>query len=417
MNSPDLIPALPRLLSFVGGLALLLSPPAAAQETYSLDELLEIGREQNPSVLAFRAGAEAAEADRRDAGRWPNPEVGFDVGRGDPFGADESRTVRGFTLRQGLENPWVRHHRLRALDERAGAAAEEVRERVLEVEYEIRLHFYRVLYLRELLRLARLNEEAMAEILELMETRARVGEVKELEAIRLRVEHMRARNEVEAALMELDQFRRHLNTFLGNVLPTDYVLEGELSYDPEEPSLERLTSRVLSDHPALVEAVRMREAARAEWQAARGAWFPSPVISGSSRRVLDGEIRQVGVGIQVPLWNQSRNAARREEEEYRRAAHREEARRMELEAQLMIHHNRLRLARQTLQLFEEGLLAEAETSMEIADTSYRQGEISLVEYLDARRTHQSIQIERQQALFDWNRERAALEQAAGGISP
>ncbi len=52
--------------------------------------------------------------------------------------------------------------------------------------------------------------------------------------------------------------------------------------------------------------------------------------------------------------------------------------------------------------------------MRIAETSYRQGEVSFVEYLDARRTYQSIQIEYQQALFDWNRQRAALDRAAGG---
>jgi outer membrane protein TolC len=52
--------------------------------------------------------------------------------------------------------------------------------------------------------------------------------------------------------------------------------------------------------------------------------------------------------------------------------------------------------------------------MEIAEASYRQGEISFMEYLDARRTYHSIQIQRQQALFDWNVEWATLERAAGG---
>ena len=87
---------------------------------------------------------------------------------------------------------------------------------------------------------------------------------------------------------------------------------------------------------------------------------------------------------------------------------------MELEANLLTHHNHLLLHRETLRLFEEGLLEEAEVSMQIAEVSYREGEISLVEYLDARRTHRSIQIEFQQALYDWNRELAELERAAGG---
>ena len=83
-------------------------------------------------------------------------------------------------------------------------------------------------------------------------------------------------------------------------------------------------------------------------------------------------------------------------------------------AQLMIHHNHLRLLDRTLDLFREGLLEEADVSMAIAETSYREGEISLVEYLDARRTYQSIQMEFQVALFDWNREFSELDRVAGG---
>jgi cobalt-zinc-cadmium efflux system outer membrane protein len=87
---------------------------------------------------------------------------------------------------------------------------------------------------------------------------------------------------------------------------------------------------------------------------------------------------------------------------------------MDLEAELMVHHNHLLLHRQTLTLFQEGLLEEADTSMQITDTSYREGEVSLLEYLDARRTYQSVQIEYHQALYEWNLELAELERAAGG---
>ena len=317
-------------------------------------------------------------------------------------------------MRQLLENPVVRSHRLGALSASAAAARDEVRSGSLDVEYEIRMHFFRILFLQELVELTRLNADALAGTRDLMETRAQVGEVKELEAIRLRVEHLRARNAAEAALLELDQYRRHLNTFLGNVLPADFTLVGELAADTPEPELEALVQGALPTHPDLARAAREREEAEHRMKASRMRWLPDPVISGSSERGLDGEIRRVGVGIQIPLWNQSRAATEADRQRMVGAAQREEALRLEVEAQLMIHLNHLRLNRQTLRLFQEGLLEEAETSMQIAETSYREGEISLVEYLDARRTYHSIRIEYFQALYDWNVERAALERAAGG---
>lgn len=214
--------------------------------------------------------------------------------------------------------------------------------------------------------------------------------------------------------MELDQNRSHLNTFLRNALPEGYLLEGTLAADATEPELDFLKREILPGHPVLRRALKEREAAIQELRESQTSWLPDPVISGSSRREMDGDVRSFGIGLRIPLWNQSRAATQSSREKVRLAEYREESIRLELEAQLMIHHNHLSLTRRTLRLFEEGLLREAEASMEIAEVSYRAGEISFMEYLDARRTSHSIQIQRQQALYDWNVERAALDRAAGG---
>jgi len=226
---------LPLLALF--GLGLPVS--SAAQESFALEDLLRIGRERNPTVQALRAEHSAMEAQRKASGRWANPELEYEWGSGDPRDGGATRNLSGFTARQVLENPFIRHYRLGGIEAEVDAAAEDVRSGVLDVELEIRMHVYRILFLQEMLELARLNEEALGEIRTLIETRARVGEVRELEAIRLRVEHLKARNERQAAAMELDQYRRHLNTFLGNALPEDFTLTGSLKAGGPEPDLDR----------------------------------------------------------------------------------------------------------------------------------------------------------------------------------
>jgi cobalt-zinc-cadmium efflux system outer membrane protein len=373
-----------------------------------------MGQERNPTLLSLRAEEAAMEAHRRDRGRLENPELAYEAGEGELFDSDGTWEMRELTIRQAIENPFSRSHRLGALRASVAAAGEGVRAGVLDVDYEIRLHFYRILFLQERVRLARLNEEALGEIRGLIETRAAVGEVRELEAIRLRVEHLRAENQVQAAELELDQFRRHLNTFLGEALPDDYGLEGELTADLVVPDLAVLREEALPGHPALGKAGFERESAARELQASRVAWLPNPMVAATSGKELDGDILKFGVGIQIPLWNQARAATQHSREALNRMTYREEALRLELQTELITHHNHLRMHRRTLLLFREALLEEAETSMQIAETSYRAGEISFVEYLDALRTYQSIQIEYQLALYDWNRELAALDRAAGG---
>jgi cobalt-zinc-cadmium efflux system outer membrane protein len=385
-----------------------------AQESYSLEDLLRIGREVNPTVLSLRASRSALEADRKDAGRFPNPELEYETGEGDLFESSGTWSLHEWSVRQTLQSPLARHHRLAALDRGVDAAVERVRMGEMEADYEVRSHFFRILYLQEQLRLARLNEEALEAIRGLIEARAAVGEVRELETIRLRVEHMRAQNQTQAVEMELDQFRSHLNTFLGNSLPHDFNLAGELASDLTVPELDRLQNELLPGHPAIQETSRLREAADHRRKAAGTGWLPDPVLSASSGRELDGDVLKFGIGIQIPLWNQSRAAAERERWRTLQLEHQKAAILLGLQAELMIHHNHLRLHRRTLLLFQEGLLAEANASMEIAEVSYREGEISFVEYLDARRTYQSIQLEYHEALYDWNRELAELDRAVGG---
>jgi cobalt-zinc-cadmium efflux system outer membrane protein len=386
----------------------------SAQQAYTLEDPLRVGREVNPTLLSLRAGHAASEANRRDAGRFPNPELEYEAGEGELFESPGTWSLSEISLRQAIQNPLARHHRLAAVQLGVDAAQEQVRFGEVQVDYEVRLHFYGILLLQERLRLARLNEEALKAIRGLIEARAAVGEVRELEAIRLRVEHLRAQNETQAAELELDQLRRELNTFLGNSLPEDFSLAGELASDLMVPELDRLEREVLPGHPELLEAARRREAADHIRRAAGVGWIPDPVLSASSGKELDGDILKFGIGIQIPLWNQSRAAAERERQTVVQLERQEEALLLGLQAELMIHHNHLRMHRRTLLLFQEGLLAEAEASMEIAEVSYREGEISFLEYLDSRRTYQSIQIEYQQALFDWNREWAELDRAVGG---
>jgi cobalt-zinc-cadmium efflux system outer membrane protein len=407
------------LLSFAVLPALGFQGPVGAQasgeqETFALQDLLRIARERNPDLLARRAERESLDADRRAAGRFQNPEFEFVTGEGDPFEGTEKKTLREFSVSQTIDNPLSRHFRQGARRQLVEAAEEGFRFGTLEVDYEVRLHFFRILFLRDLLRLAQLNEEALDEVRGLIETRAEVGEVKELEAIRLRVEHMRAQNEVNAAELELEQVRQRLNMFLSNALPVDYALEGELEADLVIPELAYLREEALPRHPLIGQAARKRAAAGQQLRASRFQWIPDPVVSATSAKELDGDIFKWGFGFEIPLWNQSRAAAERERQTLRQLEHQGEGLLLELEAEIMVHHNHLLLHRRTLQLFQEGLLEEAETSMEIAEVSYREGEISFVEYLDARRTFQSIQIEFQQALYDWNRELAELDRAVGG---
>jgi len=97
---------------------------------------------------------------------------------------------------------------------------------------------------------------------------------------------------------------------------------------------------------------------------------------------------------------------RMEEEELR-------ALQIEISTEIKSRISQLRLSEQSLQIFHQGLLEQAEESLKIAEISYTQGEISLIDYLDSQRTYFHILNDYQDSLYQWNADKAALERAIG----
>jgi cobalt-zinc-cadmium efflux system outer membrane protein len=87
--------------------------------------------------------------------------------------------------------------------------------------------------------------------------------------------------------------------------------------------------------------------------------------------------------------------------------------RLDLSTEIAIRLGHLALSTEQIEVFREGLLNQAEVSLRLSETSYRQGEISLLEYLDAQRTYYSILNDYQNSLYSWNLDRAALAKAVG----
>ncbi len=74
-----------------------------------------------------------------------------------------------------------------------------------------------------------------------------------------------------------------------------------------------------------------------------------------------------------------------------------------------------RTARQQIEMFETGLLKQAEEALRIARVSYQQGAASLFEVIDAQRVHRQMLLEYAQARAAFSIAQARLERWAGGL--
>jgi len=394
---------------------LLLPPPllAGQQEEFSLPDIVELGLSNNPLLKAQARDVEATKAAYQASRRLFNPTFAFQAGRAESYDGTEERNTNGLSLSQYLENPLKRHYRIRMSENEWQAVEFSLSSARLDVVYEVKRHFFMILLLKEKEELALKSLESLEEAHRLIRTRVELGETRELEAIKLEVEVLRARNVLSGVRTQLQLARQHMNVLLGNTLPEGFSLVGELVYTPLTVQEDILRDTALRRHPLINRMERYLEQARNRLSYARSSRIPDPELSGFIDNELDGKNRGVGISLTVPLWNFGTKQITEARSMSRKQDHEMEALRLEVATNVAVHLNTLRLSAERIDLFHSGLLKQAEESLKISEASYRQGEISLIDYLDSQRTYYSILNDYYDSLYTWNVDKAALEKATG----
>lgn len=380
---------------------------------FSLQELVDRGLVNSPLIAAKVQEVNARHAAYKAAKRLTNPELTFAWGKAESYDELVQRNTSEFVFSQPLENPFKRHYRIQVF-ERDWEATEYLLEYTkLELMYEIKNHYYQILLQKEKLELAKKNADSIAEIYQLILKRAQLGEVKELDAIKLQVESLMAQNALNKIWTDLQLAKERLNKFMGNTLPPDFNVQGELEYIPLNVDEQVLLAEILPSHPLIKEKEKRNEQAQENIRFVKWQLLPDFKLIGFSKKELDGRNKGLGITLDIPLWNwRSKEVA--EAESLLLKQHQElRTIKMELSTETKTKVNQLRLSARTLNLFTTGLLKQAEESLKIAEISYTHGEISLIDFLDSQRTYFSIMTDYQDSLYAWNADRAALERAIG----
>jgi len=405
----------PRTVLLVLAAALLAAAPGAAQErAYTLEELTTIALQSNPALAAGALELSAREAAYRASKRLTNPDIEFRLGRAEAHDAPAERGTYGFALTQTIESPFMRGPRIDMEKNSWEEAAEAQAFRALDVAFEVKNGYYSLLLLQEKEGLLRRISDSVRETAELVRRRADLGEVRPLDAIKLEVEALKAGTETAAVRADMETARESLNALLDNALPEGFRVAGGLSYERVDIDEAALLDRALTGHPLIRAREKSLERLRNSLRYVKGQRFPDLALTGFSESGLDGVNRGVGLSLSLPLWNfKSREIA---EAAFSALAGEQElkAARLERAKEIRAAVRRVRLAEETLAVFTTALLRQVEESLAIAEVAYREGEISLLDFLDSQRTYNSVLGDYHQALFDWNIERAALEKAAGG---
>jgi len=407
------------ILSFILMGIILGSHQAMAEENqpqrlYKIDEIIEIALEKNPSVSSAISSIDIVKGKLRATKAYPNPEVKFFLANGKSREDNSTDTEYGIAVEQPLEWPLKRLYRRKAAEEAIRVTEFEKEAVKVEIIFTAKQLSYLILLSKKDTEIAIQNLDTSRTLLSIIERRVELGESRELDFIKTRIETLKIERDLIRAETNLSLVKAVLNRFLADSLEEDFDIDGELKPPSTIYRLKELTQLVVNFNPQL--KAQKAEINRTGFSLLeqKNLRFPDIFLQGFYEREIDKTSLGGGIGISIPLWNLNQGGIQSARAEERKASYDLKLLEIEIGNRLDNQYKNYKVAFEQSKIFSEELLDRSKRSLEIAQFSYEQGETPLLDVLDALRTYRDTLREFYQVLYEFYISEITLEKISGG---
>lgn len=376
-------------------------PPSLA-DSIDLPQLLSLLEDHNPLLAGAKARQAGAEGAMTTAKAYPNPEIeiagGASTGIGD--GALNGSNQMAY-LSQPIDLPFVREAR-RQVAETGITSAEQANLAVwLTVRAQTLQAFYEILRRQAEWTVSQDNEKLLQQIRDKVALKVEIGEAARYEVVKAEAEWMNAVKLSNTASVQVEDAKSALRALFAGALPESFDIKGELPPTPKHlPTLDRLRSAVLEHQPLLQHIRTEVQKAQAQLHLEQQQRYPRPTVKAGVESDPGLESWRVGISMPLPLWNQRQGPIAEAQAGLRQSEAEAMQQQLTLLRELEHAYNRYRIADRQVQIFETGLLKQAEKALQVAEATYRLGERGILDYLDAQRSYRSVRNDYINALFD-----------------
>ncbi|ALO44470.1 TolC family protein [Pseudoalteromonas phenolica] len=266
-----------KKISFlIMGLAIYMPQPVWAEQTpLSLKTVLQRTQANHPSLQLYKEKAAVIEANRLQAGLSPNPELSFSLENA--FGNNEAKDVSGIEgtllISQLFERGDKKQRRIAMQDSKLVQFQTEYQLTQLDVFADATAQYYQVMRLQSLLALSQTQQSTVSDALNTIKQRAAAGAVSNADVARMQFEHgtlqleqQQLESEFTTAKLHLAQFwldeadfsnvlellpiRRHTNGNLKTELTLPNLADLHNAIDMA-PEIQLISQQVLSEQAAM----------------------------------------------------------------------------------------------------------------------------------------------------------------------
>lgn len=368
------------------------SPPAIL----TLEQAIQEALANNLDLAVQKYNVSVAEARQITARLRPNPlltvagqtlnVLGATYSNMSPAGPNQLNIHTDFPV----ERAHKRERRTELAKEEKSLAELGVREMMRQVIFSVQGAFVDVQQAAENLKLAQENLQRLEGIVSINEARLKSGALSRVELERSQVASLQFSVGVEQAQLQLDQAKTQLQFILGRRQPSAILaVTGELRKDglPQiQGEILRLAVEQRPDYLAYQQS-QVRSRADLRLQLANGKLDYSVGTEYTFQRAygIGGSSLGIYFSAPLPIFNRNQGEILRAQREIDQAGTRVEALRLSISSEVEKAYRQYNVARHLLESVETGILTKARSVRDITEYSYRRGEASLIEFLDAQR--------------------------------
>ncbi len=375
------------------------------KRTITLTDAVSIFLKENLDLLAARYDVDSADAEKITARLRPNPELSVSsedlpLGFGGPFFGQQTYT---YELSQTFELGGKRRKRIELAQADSEVARGDFQTVVWQLTNDLKKKFYAALLAKQLLDLARQNQQTFTETIKQTTDLYKAGEISGLDLERLEVEKLQFDTDVASAEGDYGIAVREVRVALGGDYKTaDIDLDGSLDYQPHDYSRADLQDKALAARPDL-KAAQLRETA-ADASIRLQDSFRIPDVSlgaGVAQNPLGTSTYVVDVGVTLPLSDRNQGERARALIERLRAQNEQR----QITNLILSDVDKALLAYETqkrrVELYRTGVLQKVDEIQNLTEFSLKAGESSTLELLDAIRTRRETLASYYQTLYDY----------------
>ena len=401
---------------------------AAAQTPLRLEQAVQEAVDHNLNLLAERYNLSVADARIIQARLRPNPIFSYGQDYQDVFrqgfsldngaGPPEWNARVDFTLERGGK----RTRRVDLAQSLKSVAEFQLLNTIRQLRFDVENAFLDAQAAAASLELARENNQSLQGIVDINTARVRAGDLAEVELMRSRVAQMQSRSQVQQAELRLRTALNKLRLLIGRTGPA-----AELSIDPEfrkddaALALPELQADALRLRPDLVGLRRDQARSQADLRL-QIAQSKSDFTVGTEYHKQYGPVQASAVGFffsaPLPVFNRNQGEISRARSEDRQIEARIRAAEAQIASDVATAWDQYTTSRSLVENIEKNMIQQARDVRSITEYSYRRGEASFVEFLDAQRAFNDTMQSYNDARTDLVRNLFLIESVTGrGVNP